>query len=130
LDGKLVANGLASRSLVASAGSHILKIENKSESIDSAIYDTISLTADQSISRSYNFVEKPIYGGLKVGTLPVGASVYINGELQPEKTPFTFSLKSGEYTVRLFLEAPPIDRETTLVVTAGDTLRYVARSSD
>ncbi len=130
LDNKLVASDISKYVLNSSAGSHTLKIENNHESIDSVIFDSFKLRADQTLSLSYTFIEKPLFGGLIVGTLPVGASVYINGELQSNETPFTFSLKPGEYIVRLFLESPPIDRETTLVVIAGDTLRFIARSVD
>jgi len=130
LDNKLVASDISKYILNSSVGSHSLRIENKTAAIDSVITDEIQISKDQTIDRTYTFIEKPLFGGLIVGTLPIGASVYINGELQSNETPFTFSLKPGKYIVRLFLESPPIDRETTLVVIAGDTLRFIARSVD
>ncbi len=130
LDNKLVASDISEYVLNSNVGSHSLRIENNDESIDSVIFDSFKLSAGQTLNLSYTFIEKPLFGGLRVGTLPVGASIYINGELQSEETPFTFSLKPGRYIIRLFLESPPIDRETTLVVIAGDTLRFIARSVD
>jgi len=40
-------------------------------------------------------------GFLKVLSRPKGAAIYINGELQYEKTPFTFDRPPGQYTVRI-----------------------------
>jgi len=130
LDDKLVAANVSKYELKSTAGSHTLRIENNDKSVDSVIFDSFELSADQTINLSYTFMEKPLLGELIVGTWPVGGSVYINGELQPNTAPFTFSLKPGKYIVRLLLESPPIDRETTLVIVAGDTLRFVARSAD
>ena len=130
LDDKLVAENVSKYVLKSIAGSHTLKIENNDESVDSVIYDSFELSADQTINLSYIFIEKPPLGVLIVSTRPTGGSVYIDGELQPYVTPFTFSLKPGEYLVRLFLESPPIDRESTLVVVAGDTVKFIIRSVD
>jgi hypothetical protein len=40
-------------------------------------------------------------GFLKVLSRPKNAAIYINGELQYEKTPFTFDRPPGQYTVRI-----------------------------
>lgn len=130
LDDKLVAENVSKYELKSTAGSHTLKIENNDESVDSVIYDSFELSADQTLNLSYIFIEKPPLGVLIVSTRPTGGSVYIDGKLQPYVTPFTFSLKPGEYLVRLFLESPPIDRETTLVIVAGDTVKFIIRSVD
>ncbi len=130
LDNKLIASDISNYALSTTAGSHTIKIENFSESIDSVITDNIQLSANRTIRRTYTFIEKPLLGGLKVSTTKTGGSVYLNGELQPYPTPFTFDLKPGKYLVRLLLESPPIDRETTLVIVAGDTVKYIVRPAD
>jgi predicted Ser/Thr protein kinase len=45
----------------------------------------------------------PAPGFLKILSRPRNAAIYINGELQYEKTPFTFDRPPGQYTVRMVL---------------------------
>jgi predicted Ser/Thr protein kinase len=44
---------------------------------------------------------QPAPGSLIVSSRPKNASIYINGELQYEKTPYTFERPPGRYTVRI-----------------------------
>ena len=47
-------------------------------------------------------VEKP-RGFLVVGSRPRGGEIYINGVLQKDKTPYTFELSPGKYTVNVVI---------------------------
>jgi len=54
-------------------------------------------------------------GELVVGSRPRGGSIYINGKLQKEPTPFTFSLPPGRYTVKIVLPSGEEYVETVTV---------------
>jgi len=62
-------------------------------------------------------------GFLKVLSRPKNSSIYINGELQYEKTPFTFDRPPGQYTVRIVRMAGGTELEysKTVALESGET---------
>ena len=59
-------------------------------------------------------------GALGVGSRPRGGVIYINGKLQKERTPFTFALPPGKYTIKIVL---PSGKEYVETVTLGSKQR-------
>ena len=62
-------------------------------------------------------------GILKVTSRPRNASVYINGELQYEKTPFNFDRPPGQYTVRIVINigGKELTFDKTVTLESGET---------
>ena len=50
-----------------------------------------------------------LVGKLNVTSNPDGATVEINGEVKPEKTPVTFALAPGEYRVKVTRDGVPLE---------------------
>jgi hypothetical protein len=65
----------------------------------------------------------PAPGFLKVLSRPKNASIYINGELQYEKTPFTFDRPPGRYTVRILqiVGGREVEYSKTVTLASGET---------
>jgi hypothetical protein len=57
-------------------------------------------------------------GRLSVRTTPPGATIYVNGEPRPEKTPAIFSLAAGKYRIAVVKEGLP-KQEDDIVVRDG-----------
>ena len=57
----------------------------------------------------------PPPGELVVGSRPRGGTIYINGKLQKEPTPFTFTLPPGRYIVKIVLPSGEEYVETVTV---------------
>ncbi|MCX5752991.1 MAG: PEGA domain-containing protein, partial [Candidatus Krumholzibacteria bacterium] len=62
-------------------------------------------------------------GFLKILSRPRNAAIYINGELQYEKTPFTFDRPPGQYTVRIVLivGGTELSHSRTVTLESGET---------
>jgi serine/threonine protein kinase len=86
----------------------------KGKGVNSPIIDSVEIPTDAITTSNYTFempVVKPVeniipkpkisYGKIRVGSIPNGASVYINSVLQDHKTVFTFDVKTGEYLVEI-----------------------------
>ncbi|MBI4873475.1 MAG: serine/threonine protein kinase [Acidobacteria bacterium] len=58
-------------------------------------------------------------GRLSVRTSPPGASIYVNGEARPEKTPAIFSLPAGKYRIGVTKEGLPKQEDDVLVRDGG-----------
>lgn len=98
--------------LTLDTGTYIIRVENR-RSVQKAIVDTIYLAENARISRNFRFSfpsqkpDKPaqVFGRLGVGSRPVnGAVIYIDGQRQEHRTPYSFKLKSGQYIVAATLE--------------------------
>jgi predicted Ser/Thr protein kinase len=66
---------------------------------------------------------QPATGSLIVSSRPKNASIYINGELQYEKTPYTFERPPGRYTVRIVqvVGGREIEYSKTVTLGSGET---------
>jgi hypothetical protein len=53
-------------------------------------------------------------GTISVTSTPPGATVQLNGEVQPQRTPATFVLAPGTYHVRVTRDAVPLDFDVDL----------------
>jgi eukaryotic-like serine/threonine-protein kinase len=62
-------------------------------------------------------------GFLKILSRPRNAAIYINGELQYEKTPFTFDRPPGQYTVKMVLlvGGRELSHSRTVALESGET---------
>ncbi len=62
-------------------------------------------------------------GFLKVLSRPRNAAIYINGELQYEKTPFTFDRPPGQYTVKMVMlvGGKELSHSKTITLESGET---------
>ena len=65
----------------------------------------------------YSFVRilQPMLAELSVFSSPTGAQVWLNEELQPERTPAKYALIPGEYTVSIYLESYITSEENVLL---------------
>ncbi len=108
-------------------GQHVIKIEN-SRSRQKRYVDTVTVAGGETVRREYAFtfpqarVEQK-FGEARVGSRPRGASVYIDGELQPQKTNYTFMLEPGRHIIKSTMTLDGREIEHT------DTVRIVADSS-
>jgi hypothetical protein len=124
LDDVMIGQGTNSVTMAVDTGSHVLRIVNdKAERRN--IYDTIQVH-QAGVAKSYKFTfptarpEAPTakYGTVVVGSNPKGADIFIDGELQGQKTNYTFNrIETGSHTFRVMLDGRAAD--TTLVVKAG-----------
>jgi serine/threonine protein kinase len=152
-DGKLQATAARKATISGSAGKHEVRVEN-SEATNSPLLDTVSLAAGQTLQRSYVFViperaKKPpvsadngqnaastkpeqtqpsrATGSVIVISRPtIGADIYIDGQLQSDKTPYTFRrLSSGRHVFKstLVLDGQALERTQTVDVVADSTMR-------
>ncbi|MGH8016046.1 MAG: hypothetical protein ACREBV_07645, partial [Candidatus Zixiibacteriota bacterium] len=60
----------------------------------------------------------------RVGSWPPKAAIYINDQLQKELTPTILRLPPGSYNVRVWVKDRDLSRDSTIVVVAGDTVKF------
>lgn len=109
----LIATNSAYVSIEYSPGMFPVQIV-KREALNSPIIDSLEIPNDAITESNFRFempADKPIeqvtpkpmvtYGQIRVGSIPNGASVYLNNVLQDQKTVFTFNVKTGEYLVEI-----------------------------
>jgi len=112
VDDSLLGRKTAQASLTCDTGMHLIRVENKNAT-RKVLHDTVWLAADQVVPLTYQFTiskpppvtteTKPVFKKVVVVTKPRGADVYIDGELQKEKTNYTFRLSYGEHIVKVKL---------------------------
>lgn len=117
---ELIGSDISSQSITGDTGQYIVRIENN-RATNSPIVDTVEIFADQNINRSYAFNFPPVNndvaednepapppvkgkGTVLVGSRPRGADIFIDGKLQSEKTPYTFTLVEGQHIFKLALD--------------------------
>ncbi len=116
IDGHLYGKAVRTAARTLDAGRHIIRVEN-SAAAPTTITDTVTLVAGKRQATSYRFTvpattPEPAFGEVRIGSRPiVGATVYIDGELQPRQTPNTFRLPAGKHLIRGILEIDGINRE-------------------
>jgi len=123
LDGNLIGSGIIDTSLESDTGMHFIRVENDN-SVEKVMHDTIYLSPGETIPRRYTFeiamveepVEepvttpekppeiKPVTGKVLIGSRPRGGDIYIDGKLQEQQTPYTFTLAGGSHIIKINVE--------------------------
>ncbi|MCK4372531.1 MAG: PEGA domain-containing protein, partial [candidate division Zixibacteria bacterium] len=110
-------------------GRHIVRVENRRAS-NPIIIDTVHVVADEARRLDYTFTmpkpkpppqEKKVQ--VRIASIPLGSTIYIDGKRQAKPTPFTYYLKKGKHRIRLEHGdgAERLQRDTTINA-VGDTL--------
>ncbi|MFO7914557.1 MAG: serine/threonine-protein kinase [Candidatus Krumholzibacteriales bacterium] len=128
----LVEESTSGEFLPLPPGRHILRVRNEAASGKKEFADTIQLAANMKLEKDYTFdirsgpaadqdqgeresassgtgggeaqtSEESPPGRLLVGSRPRFGDIYIDGVLQEYKTPYTFSIAPGRYTVRVVI---------------------------
>ena len=110
-------------------GRHIVRVENRRAS-NPIIIDTVHVVADEARRLDYTFTmpkpkpppqERKVQ--VRIASIPLGSTVYIDGKRQAKPTPYTYPLKKGEHRIRLEHGdgAERLERDTTINA-VGDTL--------
>ncbi|MEW5923614.1 MAG: serine/threonine-protein kinase [Candidatus Zixiibacteriota bacterium] len=116
-DENLIGAAMAETSLTTDTGMHYIRVENKN-AIYKILHDTIYLSPGETLPRRYTFEiaqvqepepkpgPKPVTGNGKVavGSRPRGGEIYIDGKLQQQQTPFTFTLSNGRHIFKINVE--------------------------
>ncbi|MFH1372210.1 MAG: serine/threonine-protein kinase [bacterium] len=123
-DGELIDSNTSHVSHRTAPGIHEIRAENPTAR-NRVRRDTIRALAFERVSWDCRFELVPDSGRLVVSSIPIGASIYINGELQPNITPYTFTLFKGEYNISVSLPTYPAPRETTLTIVPGESSEFV-----
>jgi hypothetical protein len=114
IDGELVGINIQDTSFSTGAGTHNIQVRNE-KAVNRVINDEINLSDRDIVQRQYTFEIKEVRtetqaepvkrtGKVLIGSRPRGANIYINGKLQQQQTPYTFTLDIGKYVIRLELE--------------------------
>jgi len=128
VDDSLLGKRTKSASLTCDTGIHIIRVENE-KATRKVRHDTVSLAADQVLPLTYRFTiprppvntaePKPLFREVVIGSNPRGAKVFIDGELQRQKTPYTFKFTLGEHVVKvvkLTQEGEEVEQDSTILV--------------
>ena len=124
----------------ADTGRHIIRIENR-QSIEKSFHDTIALAQGAEFQRSYafHFPQKPItpvettprvippsLGTVIIGSRPMGARIYIDGEMQDNRqTPYSFKLPAGNHSIKVEIPDRNLMRDTVISLGSNDTSRVI-----
>ncbi|HOP07503.1 MAG TPA: serine/threonine-protein kinase [candidate division Zixibacteria bacterium] len=137
LDDGIIGQATDKILMVVNTGLHAVRVENPTTP-EKVIYDTVYVSDTADVVRSYSFSapaatsqpqsqptnNRPTqttapatvkYGTVVVGSSPKGADIFIDGELQSQKTNFSFNkIEPGNHTIRVVLDDKSAD--TTFVV--------------
>lgn len=116
-DNNLIGSAMAETSLTSDTGIHYIRVENN-HAVNKVLHDTIYLSPGETLPRRYTFEiarvqepeskpePKPVTGNGKVavGSRPRGGEIYIDGKLQQQQTPFTFTLSNGRHIFKINVE--------------------------
>ena len=128
LDDRLIGRHRTAIDTTLDTGIHVIRVENRA-SREGRYRDTVRVAFGETVRRDYRFTfppapePEPGPGEVRVGSRPRGASVYIDGELQHQKTNYTFSLPTGSHIIRATLETEGVEQERI------DTVRVVSDST-
>ena len=127
LNNNLLGRNQKSTSTALDTGTYVVRVENR-RSTEKVKYDTIHVTNQGTVRRSYSFTVPPPapkerLGEVRIGSKPRGADIIIDGELQKQQTNFTFQLKPGVHIVSASIAFGDVNR--TLV----DTVSVAADST-
>lgn len=113
LNDALVARDQSSWESTLDTGRYVVKVEND-RSREKRLIDTAHVGVDARVSRSFAFTfpsappsqpsQQIRLGEVRVGSQPRGADILIDGDLQRQKTNYTFKLKPGRHVIVAALE--------------------------
>ncbi|MDX9857498.1 MAG: serine/threonine-protein kinase [candidate division Zixibacteria bacterium] len=135
----LAASGQSSFERQLDTGRYVLRIENE-KSREKRLVDTADIGPDAVVSRRYSFTipaptptppsPPPVTaksGEVRIGSQPRGADIVIDGELQRQKTNYTFKLSPGRHVIVAALEVDGVTRRLVdTVVVVADSVHKVA----
>ena len=124
VDDRLIERDCQELRLPLEAGTHVFRIEHDG-AVTPILIDTVSVATGESIPLSYAFELVSDSGQVIIGSNPLGADIYIDGQLQDDQTPYTFTLKSGSYHLKVALSDLSAVEETTLTIEPGGKHRFV-----
>ncbi|MBU0982674.1 MAG: PEGA domain-containing protein, partial [candidate division Zixibacteria bacterium] len=131
VDDSLIARNQPTGTIQLDSGTHVVRVEN-SGSRERRHADTVQILGNDRVERSYAFTFPPAqpqvkYGKINVGSRPRGAAVYIDGELQKQKTNYTFQVPTGRHIVRGVLAGPDgnVIREDTVRVATNESVKVI-----
>jgi len=113
LDGALIGLNVSDTTLSRDAGLHVLTIQN-AKADNRVIVDTVVIGPNENIQRNYAFeIPTPpqhrtdpapaATGKVLVGSIPRGADIFIDGQRQPNQTPYTFTLETGKHEIKIII---------------------------
>ena len=135
LDGTVIGRNISDTFFARDTGMYILRVEN-SRAVQKTIIDTIRVTALTRLLRRYTFdISKPVEaasrptaasGKVAIGSIPRGGSIYIDGKIQLQETPYTYTLDAGQHIIMIILDRGGQSLSYVDTVTiSGDSLQKV-----
>jgi hypothetical protein len=141
VDDSLISGSAEEALVLLEPGRHLLRVSNPAAAGRKEFIDTVQVAANLRLEREFSFrmpaaaderqgereeperQQAPDPGRLLVGSRPRFADIYINGELQEYKTPYTFDLPPGRHTVRIVIVEGGKSYEETfnVVIKSGRT---------
>jgi iron(II)-dependent oxidoreductase len=86
---------------------------------------TSEVMVEEDFRYSYAHIMKPLEGELEIYSVPTGGRIWLNGELQPQRTPTRITIRPGAYTVAVhakgFVQA---ERTVELQANGSETLEF------
>lgn len=134
VDGRPAGSARKEARLALDPGRHVIRVDNAA-SAQKSLTDTVILAAGGSITRDYRFTQTetpatPVVssGRVSVGSKPLlNATIYIDGQLQTQQTPYTFTLAAGKHLLKAVLEIDGVTHEKidSVVVASGGNHRLM-----
>jgi serine/threonine protein kinase len=132
LDGRQLGLGQSRSQTEVDTGSHIIRVEN-SASRQKALEESVRVEAGETINRTFRFTfpsaqpQGRTDGEVRIGSRPRGADIYIDGDMQEQKTPYTFRLAPGLHVFRglLLVSGEELERIDTVRVVSDSVYRVM-----
>jgi serine/threonine protein kinase len=113
-------------------GGHTIRVEN-STSRQKAYEESVRVEAGETVSRTFRFTFPALQpqaradGEVRIGSRPRGADIFIDGDLQEQKTPYTFHLAAGLHVFRgvLLVSGQELERIDTVRVVSDSVHRVM-----
>lgn len=132
LDGRRLGLRQSRAQAEVDTGNHTIRVEN-STSRQKAYEESVRVEAGETVSRTFRFTfptpQPPARtdGEVRIGSRPRGADIYIDDNLQEQKTPYTFHLAPGLHVFRgaLLMNGEELERVDTLRVVSDSVHRVM-----
>jgi serine/threonine protein kinase len=132
LDGRQLGQLQSQAQTEVDTGSHTIRVEN-STSRQKAYEESVRVEVGETINRTFRFTfpatqpQIKTEGEVRIGSRPRGADIYIDGELQEQKTPYTFHLPPGLHVFRgvLLMNGEELERIDTVRVVSNSVHRVM-----
>lgn len=120
VDGRLQGRERKKLDLTLDTGKHSIRIENPN-SIEKTLTDNVAIAAGSKQSKVFRFTfpspTPPAVSGqtlveVRIGSRPtLGGSVYIDGNLNPRPTPYTYKLTTGKHVIAVTLKVNGVESQ-------------------